>query len=52
VLCDGDHDSELEEAEEEVVEAVSSDERELEIARPVSPGRGDDEPPPPLRPPF
>jgi hypothetical protein len=50
VLCDGDHDSELEEAEEEIVEAVSSeqDERELEIVRPGSaPAQ-----PPPLRPPF
>ncbi len=48
VLCDGDHDAELEEAEEEVVEAVASDERELEIARPLyAPGA-----PPPLRPPF
>jgi hypothetical protein len=50
VLCDGDHDSELEEAEEEVIEAVSSDERELEIVRPVGPERSD--PPPPLRPPL
>jgi hypothetical protein len=52
VLCDGDHDSELEEVEEEVVEAVASDERELEIVRPAGPGRSDDEPPPPLRPPL
>ena len=53
VLCDGDHDSELEEEEEEVLEAVASDERELEIVRPTGPGRGDDdEPPPPLRPPL
>src|SRR6202034_4649539 len=29
VLCDGDHDSELEEAEEEVVDAVAEQEREL-----------------------
>ena len=53
VLCDGDHDSELEEAEEEVIEAVASDERELEIVRPAGPGRReDDDQPPPLRPPF
>jgi hypothetical protein len=53
VLCDGDHGSELEEAEEEIVEAVASDERELEIVRPIGPRRGDDdEPPPPLRPPL
>jgi hypothetical protein len=50
VLCDGDHDAELEESEEEVVEAVSSDERELEIVRPLGPQR--DDPPPPLKPPF
>ncbi len=31
VLCDGEHDSELEEAEEEVVEAVSD--RELPVIR-------------------
>jgi hypothetical protein len=56
VLCDGDHDSELEEAEEEVVEAVASEqqERELEIVHPFGPGRGDDDDdrPPPLRPPL
>jgi hypothetical protein len=52
VLCDGDHDAELEETETEVIEAVASDERELEIARPTGPGRSDDEPPPPLRPPL
>jgi hypothetical protein len=50
VLCDGDHDSELEEAEEEVIEAVSSDERELEIVRPLAPGEREEAPP--LRPPF
>ena len=50
VLCNGDHDASLEAAEEEVVEAVSSDERELET---VMPGRrGDDDVPPPLRPPL
>jgi hypothetical protein len=54
VLCDGDHDAELEEAEEEVVEAVASDERELEIVRPGRAPGSPDEPgaPPPLRPPF
>jgi hypothetical protein len=51
VLCDGDHDAELEEAEEEIIEAVASDERELEIARPLTAPAGPDEPPP-LRPPF
>jgi hypothetical protein len=50
VLCDGDHNASVEEEQEEVVEAVSSDERELEIVRP---GRRDDlDQPPPLRPPF
>jgi hypothetical protein len=49
VLCDGDHDTGLEE-EEEVVEAVSSEERELEIVRPGY--RDDDEQAPPIRPPF
>jgi hypothetical protein len=49
VLCDGDHDAELEEAEEESVEAVGSD----EILQPVStPGSGEDEPAPKIRPPF
>jgi hypothetical protein len=49
VLCDGDHDSELEESEEEIVEAIAAEEqeRELEIARPATPGV-----PPPLRPPL
>ena len=46
VLCDGDHDQEAEEVEEEVVEAIA-DERELEIASP-----GPSETPPPLRPPV
>ncbi|MCL2418795.1 MAG: hypothetical protein FWD04_05850 [Conexibacteraceae bacterium] len=51
VLCDGDHNSEQEEAEEEVVDAVAEDARELEVVRP---GRGGDdgEYPPPLKPPF
>jgi hypothetical protein len=51
VLCDGEHDAELEAAEEEVVEAVASEERELEIARPVQAPAGPGTPPP-LRPPF
>ena len=50
VLCDGDHGREQEEAEEEVVDAVAEEARELEVVRP---GGGDgDEYPPPLRPPF
>lgn len=49
VLCDGDHEREEEEAEEETVEAVADEARELEVVRP---GGGDPEPPPPLRPPF
>jgi hypothetical protein len=49
VLCDGDHDAEQEEAEEEVTDAVAEEARELEVVRP---GGGDDEFPPPLRPPF
>jgi hypothetical protein len=48
VLCDGDHDQEQEEAEEEVVEAVAQEARELEVVRPS----GGDQAPPPLRPPF
>jgi hypothetical protein len=51
VLCDGEHDAELEAAAEEVVEAVASEERELEIARPVQAPAGPGTPPP-LRPPF
>jgi hypothetical protein len=46
VLCDGDHDSELEEEEEEIIEAVASE----EIAEPAyAPGSGT---PPPLKPPL
>jgi hypothetical protein len=51
VLCDGDHDSELEEAEQEVVEAVAGEEQELEIAEPAH-APGGPGTPPPLRPPF
>ncbi len=49
VLCDGDHEREQEEAETEVVHAVAEETRELEV---VGPGGGDEEYPPPLRPPF
>jgi len=52
VLCDGDHNLEEEEAEEEIVDAVAEEARELEVVRPGG-GRGDDQDyPPPLRPPF
>jgi hypothetical protein len=53
VLCDGDHNSELEESEAETVEAVSEDARERELET-VGPTRREDggETPPPLRPPF
>lgn len=49
VLCDGDHNQEQEEAEEEVVHAVAEEARELEV---VGPGGGGDEEPLPLRPPL
>jgi hypothetical protein len=50
VLCDGDHDAELEQVEEEIVEAVAGEQRELEVAEPLTaPGPGA---PPPLRPPL
>ncbi len=52
VLCDGDHDREQEEAEEEVVDAVAEEARELEIVRPGGGREGDRDYPPPLRPPF
>ena len=48
VLCDGDHDAEQEEAEEEVVDAVSEEARELEIVRPGGGERTPDR----IRPPF
>ena len=53
VLCDGDHNSELEEAQEETVDAVSEDARERELET-VGPARRDEGggTPPPLRPPF
>jgi hypothetical protein len=47
VLCDGNHDGEHEEAEEQIVDAVAQETRELEIVRP---GSGGD--PEPVRPPF
>ena len=45
-LCDGDHDSALEEQEEEIVDAVSEYELEREV---VIPFQGT---PPPVRPPL
>jgi len=48
VLCDGDHNREQEEAEEEVVDAVAQEARELEVVRPG----GGPETPEPIRPPF
>jgi hypothetical protein len=47
VLCDGDHDGGLEEAEEESVDAVAAEQSEREI---VAPGHG--YPGAPVRPPF
>lgn len=50
VLCDGDHEGELEASEAEPVDAVAGETQELEIAEPVTaPGPGT---PPPLRPPL
>ena len=49
VLCDGDHDAELEEEAEEPVDAVAEQEFEREVVAPA-PGRPGE--PPPLRPPF
>ena len=49
ILCDGDHDQELTEEEEEAVDAVASE----EIAEPVyAPGGDPTEVPPPLKPPL
>jgi hypothetical protein len=46
ILCDGEHDSGVEQEEEEIVEAIA----EQEIAEPAhAPGSGE---PPPLRPPI
>ena len=60
VLCNGDHNAELEEEEEDVTEAVSAeqDEREFEVVRPGRRERererewDDDDQAPPIRPPF
>ncbi len=49
VLCDGDHNRDEEESEQEVVDAVAEEARELEI---VTPGGGGEELVPPVRPPF
>jgi hypothetical protein len=49
VLCNGDHEREREEAEDEVVDAVAQETREYEVVRP---GGGREDYPPPLRPPF
>ena len=51
VLCDGDHDREREERQEEVVDAVAEQARELEVIHSGG-GDGDQAYPPPLRPPF
>jgi hypothetical protein len=46
VLCDGNHDEGVEEAEDELVDAVAEQDRELQFVRPTV-GT-----PPPLRPPV
>jgi len=48
ILCDGQHDSGVEETEEEVVDAVA----EQELAEPVQAPAGKPGEPPPLRPPL
>lgn len=52
VLCDGDHNSEMEESEEEILDAVAEDARELEVVRPGGGNADEADYPPPLRPPF
>jgi hypothetical protein len=54
VLCNGDHNAELEEEEEDVLEAISAeaDERELEVVAPRRREREDEEQAPRIRPPF
>ena len=52
VLCDGEHNREQEEAEEEIVEAVAQEARELEVVRPGGGHEDDEQYPPPLRPPL
>ncbi|MGC9220648.1 MAG: hypothetical protein ACP5H2_04750 [Solirubrobacteraceae bacterium] len=49
VLCDGDHNGAREEADEQVVDAVADQDRELEVGQP---GGGEPAVAPPLRPPF
>ena len=48
ILCDGQHDSGVEETEEEVVDAVA----EQELAEPVHAPSGEPGQPPPLTPPL
>lgn len=48
ILCDGQHDSGIEESEEELVDAVA----ERELAEPVHAPVGYPDEPPPLRPPL
>jgi hypothetical protein len=50
VLCDGDHDSALEEEEEEVVDAVASEEEAEPVYAPGRPGESPE--PPQIKPPF
>lgn len=52
VLCDGDHTLDREEAEDEVLDAVAHEARELEVVRPGRGGGSEEHYPPPLRPPF
>ena len=52
VLCDGEHDAELEEEQEEVVEAYSEQELAIPIGTPAESPAYPDERPPPLKPPF
>jgi hypothetical protein len=51
VLCDGDHDREREEQQQEAVDAVAERRRELEVVHSGG-DDGDQDYPPPLRPPF
>src|ERR1700690_3511375 len=43
VLCDGDHNLEEEEAEEEIIDAVAEEARELEVVRPGGGREGEQE---------
>ena len=53
VLCDGDHDAELQEEEQEVVEAVGADEVLAPAHAPAHPGAPDDPyEAPEVKPPF